>query len=273
MSTARPPGSRTGIGAGSLLFLAHPGHELRVFGWIEAVRPLVCVLTDGSGGGGVPRIEETRTLLQQAGARVGPVFGRISDRALYELLLRGEHAPLLGVAAELAALLAGTAIGRAVGDAVEGFNPAHDVARLLLDAAVGMAGGKTENLEFALEAAPQALRPAGGIPFPLDDVAFARKLEAVGNYRAMAGEVEAALSRHGEEAFRTEWFFRVGDGSRREAGSKGAGADDAPPFYETFGERRVREGTYSRVLRRREHVDPLAAALRKLVEESGRCGS
>ncbi len=273
MASAEPTGSSSGDGTASLLFIAHPGHELRLFGWVEAVRPLVCVLTDGSGGGGTARIEESRELLLAAGARIGPVFGRIPDRALYELLLRGDHAPLLGVAAELAALIARDAIGQVVGDAAEGFNPAHDVARLLLDAAVGMTRGKTENLEFALDRAPSGLRESGGIPFPLDGATFARKLAAARKYGAMAGEVEAALARHGEEAFRIEWLFRVGGGTGRGSGAAAAGAVEEPPFYESFGERRVSEGRYAGVLRRREHVDPLEAALRGLTQGEGRCAS
>ena len=31
------------------LIVAHPGHELRVHHWMELARPLVLVLTDGSG--------------------------------------------------------------------------------------------------------------------------------------------------------------------------------------------------------------------------------
>lgn len=29
------------------LVVAHPGHELRVYGWLEQARPRVFVLTDG----------------------------------------------------------------------------------------------------------------------------------------------------------------------------------------------------------------------------------
>src|SRR4051794_29308473 len=50
------------------LVVAHPGHELRVHGWIEAVRPLVHVLTDGSGSSGRSRLESTRRVLGPTGA-------------------------------------------------------------------------------------------------------------------------------------------------------------------------------------------------------------
>ena len=33
----------------AVLVVAHPGHELRVHGWLELARPTVCILTDGSG--------------------------------------------------------------------------------------------------------------------------------------------------------------------------------------------------------------------------------
>jgi hypothetical protein len=43
--------------------IAHPGHELRVHHWIERTRPLVFVLTDGSGHTGVSRLASTTAVL------------------------------------------------------------------------------------------------------------------------------------------------------------------------------------------------------------------
>ncbi|HEX8245140.1 MAG TPA: hypothetical protein VF541_16635, partial [Longimicrobium sp.] len=45
------------------LVVAHPGHELRVYGWMERARPLVFVLTDGSGSGSEGRLESTTGVL------------------------------------------------------------------------------------------------------------------------------------------------------------------------------------------------------------------
>ncbi len=51
----------------SLLVMGHPGHELRLYGWVGLARPLVCILTDGSGSDGVPRLEKTLEILRATG--------------------------------------------------------------------------------------------------------------------------------------------------------------------------------------------------------------
>src|SRR6185436_1441495 len=101
--------------AASALIVAHPGHELRVHGWLERERPLVCVLTDGSGHSGVSRLPSTLRVLRRAGARPGPVFGRFTDRALYEVLLGGRIEILASVACELAKVLATEHVERVAG--------------------------------------------------------------------------------------------------------------------------------------------------------------
>src|SRR5262245_36394298 len=83
------------------LVIAHPGHELRVHGWLEQVRPRVFILTDGSGSSGQPRLRSTRRILKQAGAVRGEVFGRFTDRDLYEALRHGDREPFTAVVTEL----------------------------------------------------------------------------------------------------------------------------------------------------------------------------
>ena len=61
----------------------HPGHELKVFGWLAEYQPRVYVITDGSGRSGISRIPSTAALLQNARARSGDIFGAISDAEIY----------------------------------------------------------------------------------------------------------------------------------------------------------------------------------------------
>ncbi len=56
------------------LVLGHPGHELKVFGWIREYKPLVCTITDGSGRSGVSRISSTAALLARLGALPGELL-------------------------------------------------------------------------------------------------------------------------------------------------------------------------------------------------------
>src|SRR5437868_7875625 len=69
------------------LVIAHPGHELCLYGWLKLVRPLVFVLTDGSGHTGNSRIERTTSILKELGAETGSFYGRFSDVVIYEALL------------------------------------------------------------------------------------------------------------------------------------------------------------------------------------------
>jgi hypothetical protein len=245
------------------LVVAHPGHELRVFGWLERERPEVFVLTDGSGSGGRSRVSSTLEVLRRAGARPGSLFGRFSDRELYEVILEGRIEVLTGLAGELAEALIERGVDTVAADALEGFNPSHDLCRLLADAAVALAHRRTgravASYSFLLEGRPDAClgNGSGSLRLELEDGALERKLAAARSYPEMASEVARALERHGAGAFRVECLRPADPAADVEA------LVEEPPYYETYGERQVAAGRYPRVLRFREHFLPLARALRE----------
>jgi hypothetical protein len=264
-ATARPHVPNT-TGRAALV-IAHPGHELRVHGWLESARPEVFVLTDGSGHTGQSRLASTSRLLDRAGARPGPIYGRFTDRALYTALLDGQLDLFTGLAVELSEALVQSEIDFVVGDAPEGYNPAHDVCRLIVNAAVVLAGrhrGQSPgNYDFLLAQPPQACPAAllrRALRCHLDDAAFARKETAAAEYPEMAGEVDAALRAWGRDVFRTECLRPVPPMSAIRS------ADATPAFYERHGERQVEAGRYRQVLRHGEHVLPVARALEALGE-------
>jgi hypothetical protein len=241
-----------------VLVVAHPGHELRVYGWMETAAPLVCVLTDGSGSGGEARLESTSRMLAGTAARPGSIYGRMSDRAIYTAILERDFACFTELAEQLAEELEASGADCVVGDAVEGYNPSHDVCRLVVNAAVRLLAREVPTYDFLLVGAPDgcpdALRERA-VWLELDEEALARKLAAARSYAELAGEVEAALERFGVAPFRTECLRPVDV-------SEPYGWDPAEvPYYETYGEKKVAEGTYDRVLRFGEHVRPLADAL------------
>jgi len=252
------------------LVIAHPGHELRVHGWMEEHRPLVYVLTDGSGSRGGSRLESTRRTIERAGAAPGRIFGRFTDREVYRLLLEDRPAALVALSEELAAALAEAGSSVVAGDALEGFNPVHDVTRLLLNAAVRMAAARgfaVRNLEFVLEGRPDE-PPGNASGGRLDEDSFRRKLAAARAYPEMAEEVRAAAEQFGLEAFRHE-VLRAAEGGLAVREALGG-----PPFYERHGEARVAEGVYREVLRRERHLLPLVEALRERVDREVRaCAS
>jgi hypothetical protein len=249
----------------SALVVAHPGHELRVYGWLEREQPQVYVLTDGSGSSGRSRVPSTEEVLRCAGSRPGSIFGRFSDRELYEVILDGQIDLLAAVARELAEALIADGVDTVAADALEGFNPSHDLCRLLTDAAVALArrrnGRAIASYEFLLEGRPDAFSANGSsgvLRLELEEGALERKLAAARSYPEMAYEAERAFERHGAEAFRIECLRPADPDADIEA------LIEEPPYYESYGEQQVAAGRYPRVLRFREHFLPLARALREL---------
>jgi hypothetical protein len=241
--------------------IAHPGHELRVHHWLESTRPLVLVLTDGSGHSGRSRLASTTTVLERAGAVPGPVYGRLSDQALYRAVLGGDADLFAALADEIALALEAADVDRVAGDAVEGFNPGHDVCRLLLNAALlrlQQRGRRVQSFEFPLEGSPHECAEedrSEAILLNLDEAALQRKLEAARAYPEMAAEVARAYDRYGWEPFRVECLRPVRYGL--EIGDRFV----HPPYYERYGEQQVAAGIYREVIRFRDHLAPLAASL------------
>ena len=249
----------------SALVVAHPGHELRIYGWLERERPEVFVLTDGSGHRGVSRVPSTAAVLRRVGAQPGPVFGRFTDRELYRILLDRETDVLAALVRELAGALAERGVSLVAGDAIEGYNPSHDLCRVVTGAAVAIARRRTGRpiavydfpLEESPDRCPEPVRTRT-LRFELQDGALARKLEAARSYPEMAFEVERNLAAHGTAAFAVECLRPVDEEPDLEA------LFAEPPYYERYGEMQVAEGHYERVLRFREHFLPVARALREL---------
>lgn len=245
------------------LVIAHPGHELRVHHWLERHRPVVCILTDGSGSTGVSRLASTSAVLAAAGAMPGPIYGHFTDRELYAAIRGGDPAPFLRIARVLAAALIAQDIELVVADALEGFNPGHDMCRYLVNLSVALVerdtGRRLDNRALVLDAAPGSNEghSADGVwTIPLDDAALERKLAAAAGYPEMRREVEMAIARFGRQAFAIECLLEARD--LRDGVDRLA---EAPPAYERYGEDRVRAGLYDDVVRYREHVQPLLHAL------------
>ena len=244
------------------LIVAHPGHELRVHRWLELTHPVVFVLTDGSGHTGQSRVASTTGVLAAAGARPGSIYGRFTDPGLSTLMRDGNPAPFVALTRELAAALSALEVGIVAGDALEGFNPSHDLCRYLINVAVSLmqqdTGRAPENYDFLLDGDPGS-RPkntGGAVLVELDDAALQRKLAAAAGYPELKAETAAALERFGAGAFRTECLRPVLD--LREGIDR---LEIQPPAYERFGEMRVRDGYYGHVIRYRETVQPLVRAL------------
>jgi hypothetical protein len=219
------------------------------------------VLTDGSGHSGTPRLASTATVLARAGARSGDVFGQLADSALYRALLDRRSSVFTSMAETIADAIVTHEIQVVAGDDAEGFNPTHDVCRLVVDAAVRMARSRSTrsitNLAFALMETTDTAPPREDVwssTIVLSDDALERKLLAALGYPEMAAEVAAARARWHDEAFRFETFRHVA------AGELWAPAH-GQPFYEQYGAERVRDGAYPEVILYDRHLVPVVDAL------------
>lgn len=231
--------------------------------WLELAKPTVYVLTDGSGRTERSRLASTTHVLAQAGARPGTIYGWCSDVELYAAVLAGDTAFLLRLVHALVDALDDVGAECVVGDAMEGFNPSHDICRFLINAAVALVRQRTRrelgNFDFLLDGSPRDC-PADlqdrAVRVELEDEALARKLAAAQGYPELRAEAETALARFGPHLFRTEWLRPVADWRQ---GLDGMASE--PPHYERVGEGRVSSGHYRDVIRYRENVRPLVKAL------------
>ncbi len=232
-----------------VLFVAHPGHELLLFGWLRRTAPTVHILTDGSGHSYASRLPASADLLRETGARPGSILGRLTDREAYTMI-RERNVPLmLSIVSELAEELAERRTPAIICDAAEGYNPVHDLCRLITGAAIVAAGTETMQYEYAVVGRPDTF----DTKVTLDETTFAAKIEAAQRLAPIIGDVNELLMRHGRDPYRTESFRRVADWTALHSSES--------PDYERYGEERVASHRYERVIRRGEHMIPLRDAL------------
>lgn len=215
------------------------------------------IVTDGSGSSSTPRIEQSAELLRSLGARPGAIFGRLTDREAYAMILEGNTPLLLSLVDDLAASVAAERTATIVVDALEGYNPVHDLCRLIAGAAMAMAGVDGALYEYAVVNPPASMDAA--VAVDLDDGEFAAKIERARRAAAVLPDIDELLSRHGAEAYRRETLGRVADWTDI--------GDGEPPLYERYGEERVAAGRYARTIRRNEQMLALRDALRAQVEK------
>jgi hypothetical protein len=237
-----------------LLVVAHPGHELLVHDWMVEHRPVVMILTDGSGSAGAPRIEGSARIVREAGATLGPVFGHAPDAVFYQAILRGDVAFFAALVRAAAAVRAPLVLS----DAIEHFNPVHDLAAVIATLAAGDAARWVFPIEVAVDR--EALPPDWRVR-TLDAGARARKRAALAHMPQL--EVETARRRdEGKEATGLEILGPLA------AGAPLMPAPAGEAFYETFGRRRIAAGAFGELITYAGHVAPLAHALARTVSQA-----
>jgi hypothetical protein len=265
-STAPPSELQLRRGERPLLVVAHPGHELRLFGWLCDARPDVLVLTDGSGHSSRSRIEATDRILRLTGARAGSMFGDYTDREIYGALLEGAAAPFIEMTAAVVNVLRRGRHRTVVADPLEGYNPTHDLCRVIVNTAVNyvsrMSGKTIRNYEYALTGTADMRGSTASIVMRLPPEVRERKIAAAIGYCELFAEVAAAVEREGRRAYDEEVLLEVATNRCAEAPER------IPPFYETYGEQQCAAGRYANVIRYAEHFLPMARAVAESIESA-----
>jgi hypothetical protein len=249
----------------SALVVAHPGHEIRAHRLLECIRPTVFVITDGSGSAGTSRLSSTAGIVQSCGARAGSIFGRHSDRTIYRWIREHNISGFVDLAESLAKDFVRLQITHVYGDMAEGYNPMHDIMRMLINVAVARAGeerGPIGNLDFPLTGVPDRFlrKSPDALVLKLDDAAISRKLQSALSYRELKDEVDLSLEQYGMEAFRWEVYRPI-------AFDEGFFMPDAEmPFYEVYGRKQVALGRYESLITYRRHIEPLARHLKACIK-------
>jgi hypothetical protein len=120
--------------AGSLFVFSHPNHEFAVFGMLQRFQPWLVYLTDG---GGEQRTAQTRQALAEIGLLSQATFLDYSETSFYDALLRRDADFFAVVADKVRERACRLAITQVLCDAVELYNPVHDMALPVVRAALG----------------------------------------------------------------------------------------------------------------------------------------
>jgi hypothetical protein len=234
----------------TILILAHPGHELRIFHWMEQVRPVVCVLTDGSGGNQSSRTAYSIETVAAAGAELGPVFGQMPDRDWYDAILAVDAAPFQSVANAVLDAVQDAPAVTVVADAVDGYNPLHDLTSAIGRAVASRLAGAGSAVSHLVSAAVPGVAGVNATEVSLDAEARQRKLAALRVYVPLAEEAQRILE-DAPGAFGSEVLMEQDFDWPQEF----------EPQWEKFARERVAAGRYSHLITYRDHVLPIARSI------------
>lgn len=116
-----------------LMIFGHPAHELALFGVLQCYRPDILIITDG---GGPERVEQSRHGLRSIGLLEKTRYLNYREASFYEALLDGDIGLFARVTGAIATTLAETKPTQIFCDAVEFYNPVHDVTLPMVRAAL-----------------------------------------------------------------------------------------------------------------------------------------
>jgi hypothetical protein len=251
-----------------LVVFSHPNHELAIFGLLQRWRPSLVYLTDG---GGSDRVAETRIGLESIGLLERATFLNHAENLFYRALLDRDVDYLERVSDEVARVIETTRPSRVLCDAVEHYNPVHDLSLPIVLRALRRAGpttGDTPVFEVPLIHQVQSAkgevyavqRPAATGPSDVwleltpDEVA-AKRTARSGVYTLLAAQLGPIIGDLSDDHLAREVVIPAGSPTRHARGVL---------RYEWRAERLRAEGTIERAITFEEHFLPVASSLDQL---------
>jgi hypothetical protein len=124
-----------------VFILAHPAHELRLFGWLARTKPIVQVLTRGTRSGTASdRLPATTALVFRSGGTISQAFEPWLDRELYSRVMASDATFLHHIVDRFRDLIVGADAGWVVTDSWQFYNVGHDLTHLAARVAAAEAG-------------------------------------------------------------------------------------------------------------------------------------
>lgn len=120
--------------ARTVCVFSHPNHELAIFGLLKRLKPTLVFLTDG---GGEHRINETKRGLASLGLEDRAIFLPHTEQSFYDGLLHVSQGFFYDVAGEVREILKKEKPEQILCDAVEYYNPVHDMTLPIVSNADG----------------------------------------------------------------------------------------------------------------------------------------
>src|SRR4051812_10207566 len=236
--------------ASPVLIIAHPGHELRLFDWLERERPLVFILSDGSGGAQSSRLGYSVSAIRATGARLIEGSGERSDRDWYAAILGRDIPAFLQAADAIAAAALIVHAPLIVSDAADGYNPLHDLCQAIAGAVVARIARDSKAPEFRVAPATAGAMGSKAMAWKLEHEALRRKRLAISANTPLAEEVARLLAEAPDVLYCEQLLVPSFDWP-----------EEWTPEWEAFGRKRVQEGRFAAPITYRGHVLPIAKAL------------
>jgi hypothetical protein len=244
------------------LVIAHPAHEIRLHHWMKRARPATYILTSGSrSGNDRTRLEASAKVIELAGAQYVDHWGAMQDKTLYRQILDGDASHLVTLTRLLADNLIAFDASIVVTDSWQEYNVAHDLTHVITRRAAALAanslGRALPVVDYPVvpyRLVPNAVKGDTLLDLRLNDQECALKDAAVRSIPLIAQEVDEIVAAEGADAFSAEQFNAPLPLRALTPGRVGK------PYYEEFGEQRVRSGVYMDVIRAR-HMNVTLTAL------------